>query len=558
MIRTDFWCASSAPSLFVTVRAALIVYDVRMGAPELMDGSTLDDGPLLVLIAPPQKGLLDGFPSGLIALANWVRLEVPGVPVELLDLSSTSPGDVGPCVKNAVAHAGNRPILAGVTATTASYQSALHVVRVVKRVAPDAVTMLGGHHGAAQDNLVLRAHPDIDIVFRGEAELALVQLLRDFPDYGAVAGITFRGSDGAILRNPAAPRLEQHDLDRIAPLDRGRSAPSVPGKFDHTTYVSARGCPLACSFCSVANQTIRAKSPKAIAADLCFLSGVLGFRRIAIEDNFFAHSPKRTRQICAAISAARRETPFTWDCQTRVESMRDPATVRLMADSGCEAVYLGAEALAGADLRYLGKTNNPAVYLRVLEHVVVPNLLESSISTYLNLQLGLPRQRKEDRDQTMEVLGRLGAAASDAGREIVLFPQLHVIYPGTKHFLDGVFEGTFGAFDDASAGGLEIDRNLVFEEFTLWESQEEPILRWLGEHFAHGVGGIPIGILDRDSLERGRFVVRAGRVAEIATQLTEIDRIPGIEVFKYGTYLTRSGASRQAPGLTAGADTWMP
>jgi hypothetical protein len=115
--------------------------------------------------------------------------------------------------------------------------------------------------------------------------------------------------------------------------------------------------------------------------------------------------------------------------------------------------------------------------------------------------------------------------ASKHGRNITVFPQLHVIYPGTPHFEMSVKRGYFGPLGRG-----------VFEQFTAWEAAEEPILNYLGEHFAHGVGGIPLGILDRAQLAAGRFSLSARALSTVSSQLRWME-VTGVKVFRYGQYL---------------------
>jgi len=103
-----------------------------------------------------------------------------------------------------------------------------------------------------------------------------------------------------------------------------------------------------------------------------------------------------------------------------------------------------------------------------------------------------------------------------------------VVYPGTQHFREAVRQDRFGPETES-----------VFERFTAWEARQQPIFRWLGEHFAHGVGGIPEGILEVEALRRGIFKVDPERVMEVSTYLRNIEDLPGISVFRYGSYLAR-------------------
>ena len=462
----------------------------------------------------------------MICLANYVRLHAPEISVEMLDLSAASEAEV----ESAALLSKSIPyeqLFVGISTTTATYQSALTVAQAFRRRHRNATIIFGGHHASAQADVVLDCHPTlVDVIVRGEGEASLLQLLREYPRFWRVPGISYLDEQGTVRHNAPGLSLTESELDEIAPTLDGGGVRSSPGKFDHVTYVSARGCPLSCSFCSVANQKIRAKSIGAVIRDIRHLVVDLGFSNIAIEDNFFAHSRRRTLDLCLALQLLRRSIEFKWDCQTRVESMANSEILQAMEDAGCEAVYLGVEALNARQLTYLGKTRNPTSYIRTLEESVVPAIVNSRIDCYLNLQLGLPGEYQQDRDETLERLAALGMLANAQGRAITIFPQLHVVYPGTQHFHDAIQQQRFGPATPR-----------VFEEFTRWEARQQPIMTWLGEHFAHGVGGIPEGILLPESLRQGRFEVDSSRVFEITSYLRAMERLPGIVVFRYGAYL---------------------
>lgn len=485
----------------------------------------------LILVHPPQRGLLDGFAYGLVALANYVSARARHLDVSILDLAYASRSEVQESVSREFK--GLRvPPLIGITTTTASYFSALNVAKAFKHQSRDCIVIMGGHHASVQDDVILREHyPTVDFVVRGEGELPLLNFVRDFPNAGKVPGLTLL-NNSRLQRNPLPGYLCQEDLDTLDVFFRGSELRSGPGKFDHVTYISARGCPLKCSFCAVANERIRAKSIPRVVKDLRYLVRDMGYRQVAIEDNFFAQSQRRTITLCRALEELNTSLQneigrtLTWDCQTRVESMANAEVLSAMERGGCEAVYLGVEALNADHLSYLGKTPNPGRYLRILEDSVVPKLLESSVRCYINLQFGLPKENSDKCKQTIQILRRLGQASRKRGKVITIFPQLHVVYPGTPHFRSAVTERRFGP-----------DSERIFERFVEWESEDEPVLHWLGRHFAHGTGGIPEGILESDALRKGSFVVDADSILTVARHLEEIGSLDGLKVFEYGRYL---------------------
>lgn len=502
----------------------------------------------LILVMPPQPGLLNGFATGLISIANYVQAKLPTIQVQLLDLSKTPLSSLETTIFNkGLSFAKNTVV--GITTTTASYQSALWVASAFKKLDVRGVkfiTVFGGHHASADPEVVLQNHPhEVDYIVVGEGEIAMSEFLRRFPHVCSTPGLTFKHND-SIQMNPASPLLAERELDVIPITFKERGFLGTPGKFDHVTYVSARGCPLKCAFCSVANQKIRARSVPRVIEDIRRLVD-LKFSRIAIEDNFFAHAPKRTSELCEALAALRRKgLKFTWDCQTRIESMDRAGLVPLMERAGCEAVYLGVESLNPDQLTYLNKTPNPDRYLERLRRKVVPALLESDIQCFINLQFGLPGESKKHHEVTKAFLKGLGLDAARQKKRITIFPMLHVVYPGTEHFICGLRQQKF-------------PRD-IFESFTFWESRQAPVLNWLGKHFAHGTGGVPVGILNSEVLRSGSFemqtreIIELDAVMRIDSILTDLDELEGIRVFKYGSHLVPTQETDESPMIVETAN----
>jgi radical SAM superfamily enzyme YgiQ (UPF0313 family) len=510
--------------------------------------------PSLVLVMPPQSGLLNGFATGLTSIADYIAKGMPGTQVQLHDLSQ----DPASSIKASILRRGiplTGSTIVGITTTTASYQAALSAAAAFKSLSNAAglniTTVLGGHHAGADAEVVLRSHRNtVDYVIIGEGEVSMLEFLRSFPDVRATPGLAYLSGDNYRANDPA-PRLNERQLDSIPIAFKSGGPAGTAGKFGHVTYVSARGCPLGCAFCAVGNQTIRAKSVPRVIDDVRQLV-TLGFSRIAIEDNFFAHTLQRTRELCEALAELRRTgLEFTWDCQTRVESMDREGLVQLMERAGCEAAYLGVESLNSGQLRYLNKAPNPGGYLYRLQHRVVPALLASNIQCFINLQFGLPGETEAHHAETKEILREMGSDASSHNRQITIFPQLHVLYPGTGHFRSGLARRPPQFPSD------------IFETFTAWEAKQAPVLTWLGKHFAHGTGGIPVGILNPEVLRSGRFAGKASSIVDpdaimrIDSILTDLDELDGIRVFRYGRFLVGDKEPARIESLSEGPPTMI-
>ena len=114
--------------------------------------------------------------------------------------------------------------------------------------------------------------------------------------------------------------------------------------------------------------------------------------------------------------------------------------------------------------------------------------------------------------------------AKEKKKYITVFPMLHVVYPGTNHFTEGIFSKSF--------------TSNIFESFTIWEANQTNLYNWLGENFAHGTGGIPQGILDADRLKENTFQIVPEKILEIQNQLSDIKHTSGIKVFEYKPFIT--------------------
>src|SRR3989442_1370416 len=159
----------------------------------------------LLLVLPPQLGLLEGFGGGLIALANYVSSHVRGANVCILDLSLTPRAYLAARIRDAAERL-SEPLVVGITTTTASYQSALRVAKLFRCCRPEATIALGGHHASPEAEVVLQRHPEVDCVICGEGEIAMAELLERYPHFADVPNLAYWEGD-QIVRNPIARLL---------------------------------------------------------------------------------------------------------------------------------------------------------------------------------------------------------------------------------------------------------------------------------------------------------------------------------------------------------------
>jgi radical SAM superfamily enzyme YgiQ (UPF0313 family) len=221
------------------------------------------------------------------------------------------------------------------------------------RAQTTAPLILGGS-GFSMFPRELLALTGVDYGIRGEGEGALVRLLaalqaRTPPD--AIAGLVYRGADGAIRSNPcratgsgfaASP---VHEWAILQPyLARG----TLPG------VQTQRGCPLRCCYCTypiIEGKRSRYRSAEEVVAEMRRLLAQ-GVRYTFIVDSVFNTSPEHVADVCEAL--ARAELDMQWECFLRPSGLTREL-LALMRRAGLRHIEFGSDSFSDPVLRRYGK-----------------------------------------------------------------------------------------------------------------------------------------------------------------------------------------------------------
>jgi anaerobic magnesium-protoporphyrin IX monomethyl ester cyclase len=231
------------------------------------------------------------------------------------------------------------PQVVGLTAMSATYPAALAVARSVKSVAPETVTVMGGHHVTFTTADTLR-EGCIDYVVRGEGEDAfprLLQCLAGGDTDPSIPGVCFL-RDGSVENEHSL--AEVSELDNL-PIPDQRLLES-PGR---VLVIGSRGCPHDCTFCSVprfCRRKWRKRSVAAILDELEEIARTRRLRRVEFRDDNLLVDPRWAEELCQGI--LQRGFRFDWHCLGRTDTVaRHPELLQLMKSSGCRIVGLGLE-----------------------------------------------------------------------------------------------------------------------------------------------------------------------------------------------------------------------
>lgn len=328
----------------------------------------------------------------------------------------------------------SRADLVGISTTTSTAPAAYRLGSWVKSRNPDAVVVIGGVHVTFLPNEPFDEEtarrfgaplPICDHVIRGEAELALPELIRALENGERpepILGVTLRDGPGARIDW----RRTTQDLD-------GLPFPDLQAISDHrgiyiAPVATSRGCPFDCSFCSVIEmfgQRMRYRSidpdhPRSVIAELRRLKQQ-GFRQVFFYDDNFCANIQRTKQLLENMIRA-DVAPQAWSAQVRAtEIVRDRELLELMRRTNCFMVYVGLESTNPHTLEEYNKR-------QTVEQIVdaIHTLRKYGIRTHGMFVFGADE----------DTLESLRATADFAVRHDISTVQFMILtpLPGTRYF----------------------------------------------------------------------------------------------------------------------------
>jgi len=384
----------------------------------------------ILLINPPHTTRYPQPPLGLAMIA--AVLEKNGYFVKILDLPvlGFSEKSLSAIIRQ------EKPDVVGVTAMTPTMDSAVRVIKIVKKCESNITVVLGGPHATILPEETLKSVPEIDIIVRGEGEqtmLELVKVLEEDPkSVNKVLGITYR--EGNVVRNnPLRPLIL--DLDtlpfpayHLLPIKKyhfhppfGRLTPLMP-------IITSRGCPYRCIFCSKAvfGKQYRSNSPEHIIDEIKILNEKFGVKEVKFYDDVFTLDRKRVVAFCRQLKEEGMDIP--WSCETRV-NLVDAELLRLMKSAGCYIIEYGVES---GNQEILNALNKDITLEQTMDAFRLTR--EAKIGTVAYFMLGAPDETSVTIRETIEFAKKIDP-------DFVQF-SITTPYPGTNLYSLAVEEGS--------------------------------------------------------------------------------------------------------------------
>ncbi len=246
-----------------------------------------------------------------------------------------------------------KPAITLIGGTSHSRFQSFDIATKIKLVAPETTTVFGGPHASFTAGDSLTFNPDIDVIVHGEGEYSCLELARCI-DSGAhgtealamIAGISYR-DNGNIVRTAVRPA--NRDLDalgaparELVPMERYQMEMDYIG-LSGASLITARGCPVACTFCSASamfGKSYRMRSIPLVVDEIEDLIQNYGVEGIKIFDSTFTLNRRHVIAFCQELK--RRGINVPWECEIRVDTV-DKQLLEMMREVGCYYVDVGVE-----------------------------------------------------------------------------------------------------------------------------------------------------------------------------------------------------------------------
>jgi radical SAM superfamily enzyme YgiQ (UPF0313 family) len=288
-----------------------------------------------------------------------------------------------------------QPDAVGATSVTMNFYEAQKILRDVKNINPEIITIMGGPHVSFTAAETLRKYPEIDLIVIGEAEDTIAELspvLKQQSKWRDVRGIAYRQNDEPVItgKRPFITDVDKVHLParHLLPVSRYRAL-GFP-----VSMITARGCPNSCIFCigrKMVGSKIRRRKAGFILDEIQQILG-FGFERINIADDLFAIDKERVLEICAGIKE--RGLKFPWSAFARVDTVNQEM-LEAMAEAGCDSVSFGVE------------TGDPQMLKRIKKGIKIEQVgaavkmcKQAGIIAHASFMVGLPGETRETLVQT--------------------------------------------------------------------------------------------------------------------------------------------------------------
>ena len=180
--------------------------------------------------------------------------------------------------------------------------------------------------------------------------------------------------------------------------------------------LSSRGCPYPCNFCVIPKtneRRWRSRSPQNVVDELEYFMKKFNVKEFHFEDLNSTVNDNRTKELCNLI--IKRNINIQWKivAGTKVESIKNEDTVKLLKDSGCTYISISPES---GSVELMKSINKPFNYNHALK--IVKEMNKNKIFSQACFIIGYPGETVMDLKKTKRMIFDLTKRGID---EIAVF-----------------------------------------------------------------------------------------------------------------------------------------
>ena len=360
----------------------------------------------VLLVKPKNKSFTVTPPLGLGYLAGTLKKN--GYRAEIMDLDIVSEDQLIESIARL------NPGLIGITGMSVDYAEMGQLILLFRKVNPKSKIVLGGNHVSAMPGEVFnKLNPDFIVI--GEGEITLLELTRRMDqgnalNYEDIHGLCFK-KNGSMIMTPErefVQDLDELEIDwealNILKYPR-RPHNFIYKKWPFTSYITSRGCPNDCIYCTSPKfwrRKIRFHSAKRIADDMEFLMKHYNIKEFRFADDNITVSSKHVHAICDEV--IHRQLNIHWSCPNGIHyDTLDENLIYKMRKSGFYFCGIGIEFGNKKSHDFVKRKVN---YDKLAE--VIRTLKMNKIITLGFFIIGLPVETEKDLLKTFEVSRDIG------------------------------------------------------------------------------------------------------------------------------------------------------
>ncbi|GEM_PF-6449433 len=294
----------------------------------------------------------------------------------------------------------------------------INLMRQARQMLPNTCFVVGGHQFTYYSEDALERAPEIDIIFRGEADETFPKVVanRFDPDsLGETPGLTFRRASGEIV---ATPDALPPDISNMPIPDWSIVPAKAIGEY---AVISSRGCVGNCNFCATGKRKLRFRDPESVLEEIALMLKLFGHRQMDYRFDFYDDSLTLSRPHLHALMNGMIERQFNlhWVTRARANTMT-PENVKLLKAAGCVSVSLPFDAPNQKILDVCGKREKMEDIFQGIEEAT-----RAGIKVDAAILVGNVTETLEDSQEGFELYRKLLKMPNvkPAISTLMLFPQ---------------------------------------------------------------------------------------------------------------------------------------